>query len=208
MASGILFSHLNDPLQKQNIFDSVLFLMTIEYRPTQGFTINGKALNWGDDRPAVRKRLGIKYEEDDRLIDLSNFFNGDQSQNINVKRDLYGNATSAFSFHINYDQHHRLESIEIHKCAEVILKHVTLKFGEDLMTAMQSISTVDSNATETDNGEILYPELKMVVASSDSMGGDGNGLSYFYAAKDFIGLAFTPNGTRFKTSVASPPFAV
>lgn len=156
--------------------------MTIEYRPTQGFIINGKELNWGDDRPSTRRRLEIKYEEDDRLIDLSNFFSGDESQNINVKRDVYGSADSAFNFHINYDEHHCLESIEIHKCPEVILKNVTLRFGEDLMAVMQSISAVDNNATETDNGEILYPELKMVIASSDSMGGDGNGLSYFYAA--------------------------
>lgn len=158
--------------------------MTLEYRPTAGLTINGKELNWGDDRQSTRKKLGIKYTEDDRLIDLASLSGGDLSQNIDVKRDIYGSPDNLFFFHLNYDAENKLESVEIHKCENVLLEAITLEFGRDINFIQNALLNLDTTGGVIDSGEFLFPQIKVVVASDDTMGGEGSGFAYFYAANN------------------------
>jgi hypothetical protein len=156
--------------------------MTLEYRPTAGLTINGKEANWGDDRQTIRKKLGIKFSEDDHVIDIASFTGGDASENLDMKRDLYGNEETLFRFNLNYDAAQKLESIEIHECETVQIGKSTLQFGRDINEIQKALLKFDSTGGDLESGEILFPQIKVVVASSEVMGGEGNGLSYFYAA--------------------------
>lgn len=156
--------------------------MTLEYRPTAGLTVNGKELNWGDDRQTIRKKLGIKYSEDDNVIDLASFTGGDPSQNLDVKRDIYGNMENPFFFHLNYDTEQKLESVEIHKCETIGVGKIVLPFGQDIDQIQTELFKLDPKGGQLDSGEFLFPQIKVTVASSEAMGGDGSGLSYFYAA--------------------------
>jgi hypothetical protein len=156
--------------------------MTLEYRPATGLTINGKELNWGDDRQAARKKIGIKYSEDDRVIDLASLSDGNPSRNIDVKRDIYGNMENPFFFHLNYDSEQKLESIEIHKCESIRIENKELRFGLDIDDIHKELLTLDPKGGEIDSGEYLFPQIKLAVASSEVMGGDGSSFSYFYAA--------------------------
>ena len=158
--------------------------MTLAYRPTTGLIINGKELNWGDDREAIRKKLAIKYTEDDRVIDLATFTGGDPSQDIQVKRDVYGNIEAQFSFHLNYDVTHKLESIEIHRCNSVQIEMLTLVFNTDIDEIQKLLQKIDPSVNELDSGEFFFPNIKVVIASHDVMGGDGSGFTYFYASNN------------------------
>ena len=158
--------------------------MTLEYRPTIGLIINGKELNWGDDRVVTRKTLGINYAEDDRVIDLASFTGGDPSQDIQVKRDIYGSMEGAFYFHLNYDPSQKLESIEIHRCESIRVDVLTLVFDADIDEIQRQLQTIDPSVNELDSGEFFFPNIKVVVASHDVMGGDGSGFTYFYASNN------------------------
>jgi hypothetical protein len=158
--------------------------MTIEYRPNAGLTINGKDLNWGHHRLEVRKQVNIKYSEDNSVIDLSSFNNGDPSENIDVKRDVYGSAENAFFFHLNYDTHEQLESVEIHKADSIIIGPMTLSFAEDITAIAAKLSQLDKTMMEIDSGEYLFPEMKITIASNEAMEGDGTELGYFYAGSN------------------------
>jgi hypothetical protein len=158
--------------------------MTLEYRPTTGLIINGKELNWGDDRQFIRKTLAIKYSDDDRVIDLASFTGGDTSQDIQVKRDIYGNFDAQFSFHLNYDVTHKLESIEIHRFQSVQVETLTLVFNTDIDEIQRQLQEIDPSVNELDSGEFFFPNIKVVVASQDVMGGDGSGFTYFYASNN------------------------
>ncbi|HEY0653931.1 MAG TPA: hypothetical protein VGD65_12420 [Chryseosolibacter sp.] len=158
--------------------------MTIEYRPLQGFTISGKELNWGDDREVVRKKVAMQYEADNNIIDVSIAYNGDHANDIHVKRDLYNYWEKDLSFHLNYDLKEQLESVEIHCCEAVIIKGMRLGFGEDVANVRRQLSALTAEEHETAPGEFLFPGLKATISSDEAMGGDGNGLSYFYAASN------------------------
>lgn len=158
--------------------------MKLEYRPIAGLTINGKELNWGDDRQEIRKQLAIKYSEDDRIIDLASLSGGDVSQNIDVKRDIYGNTDNPFFFFLNYDVNQKLESIEVHKCESVQVQKLVLTFGLSIDEIQRQLLNLDSTANELDSGEFFFPKIKVVVASHEVMGGDGSDFAYFYAANN------------------------
>ena len=59
--------------------------MVIEYRPNRGFSINSTEFDWGEARESIREKLKFLHEEDDQTIELAQFFDGDESQNIQQK---------------------------------------------------------------------------------------------------------------------------
>jgi hypothetical protein len=156
--------------------------MTLEYRPISGLTINGKELNWGDDRQTTRKKLGIKYTEDDRVIDLASLSGVDPSQNIDVKRDIYGAMENLFFFHLNYDIAQKLESVEIHKCEAIQVENMVLQFGLDIDDIQKELLKLDPKGGVIESGEFVFPQLKVAIASSEVREDSGSGFSYFYAA--------------------------
>ena len=63
--------------------------MTIEYVPSEGFKLNSDIFNWGDDRESVREKLKNQHKEDDRIIEMAKFFDGDTGHDIEQRRDIY-----------------------------------------------------------------------------------------------------------------------
>ena len=63
--------------------------MTIEYLPNTGFKMNSVLFAWTDTRNAIRGNLNLKHKADDRVIELAQYWDGDESKNIKQRRDIY-----------------------------------------------------------------------------------------------------------------------
>ena len=87
-------------------------------------------------------------------------------------------------FFLNYNEDNKLQSIEIHGGIDVKIKNFTLEFKKDITIALKSLSAISENYSEVEDGNYVFEDLKMAIATSESMGGDGNGLDYFYASND------------------------
>ncbi len=163
--------------------------MKIEYLPNLGFSFNSKNIEWGNDRDSVRKKLGNKYKVDDRIIDLSDIYDGDESKNINQKRDLYSfGIFKKGKMVLNYDENNKINEIEIHSGIDISINSINLKFGINISNFINEFKKNKIEFLETEKGNYLFPKLKMVIANSESLGGNGNSLDYFYASSDISHL--------------------
>ena len=61
---------------------------------------------------------------------------------------------------------------------------ITLTFGNDISELIKEFKKHSYTPTVAKKGEYFFESLKMVIANSESMGGEGNGLDYFYAGAD------------------------
>jgi hypothetical protein len=152
--------------------------MTIHYLPNVGFRIESQEIKWGEKRDSIRKILKKEFQQDDGTIDNSPFFDGDTSYNIIYRRDLYKN------FKTTYDKDDCLTELEVHQEADVLVSGITLMFGKDISEFINQFKKLNNNPTVVNEGEYFFESLKMVIATSQSMGGEGNGLDYFYVGKD------------------------
>jgi hypothetical protein len=152
--------------------------MTIHYLPDLGFKIESKEIKWGDKRDLVRQNLTEEFQQDDGTIDNSQFFDGDTSYNIIYRRDLYKN------FKTTYNKDDCLTELEVHQEVDVLVSGITLIFGKDISEFTNQFKKLNYNPTVVKEGEFFFESLKMVIATSQSMGGEGNGLDYFYAGKN------------------------
>ena len=163
--------------------------MNLEYLPNQGFIINSVKIEWNLERDSVRNRLGNKHKSDDRIIDVAEFFDGDKSKNIDQKRDIYESLYSKDdSFFLSYDQNNLLTELEVHKGFNIILDGVKLEFGNEILDYIKKFQIKGIEWTEIESGNYLLPILKANIANSESLGGDGTGLRYFYGALDISHL--------------------
>lgn len=163
--------------------------MTIEYIPNTGFKINSVSFNWTDDRNAIRGNLNLKHKADDRVIDLAKYWDGDESKNIKQRRDIYEDygANSSYFF-LNYSEDDKLEALEFHWGATIVVAGVELNFDKDIDDCVSRLDEIDSEKIELEEGNYLFKNLKITIASSESMGGEGNDLGYFYASRDISHL--------------------
>jgi hypothetical protein len=152
--------------------------MTIQYLPNEGFKIDIKEIKWGYKRDLIRQLLSEEFQQHDGTIDNSQFFDGDTSYNINYRQDLYKN------YNINYDKDDCIKEFEIHHNADILVLGITLKFGKDISEFLNKFKKLNHLPTTVKEGEFFFERLKMVIATSESMGGEGNGLAYFYAGVD------------------------
>jgi hypothetical protein len=120
----------------------------------------------------------LEFKEDNGLLDNSQFFDGDNSFNIVYRRDLYKNFTTIF----NTDD--CLTELEVFSNVDISVSGTTLTFGKDIDEFLHEFKRKNNQPTEIENGQFLFESLKMTIGNSESMGGDGNGLAYFYAGKD------------------------
>ena len=163
--------------------------MEIHYMPGIGFEMLSQSIQWGEQRESIRRKLQNKHKDDDRITDLSHVFDGDESHNIHQRRDIYTNSNSGENyFFLNYDTEHKFNEIEVHWGFDVIVNGVKLQFNKDISHAVTELKKTSASVSEIEPGNFLFHDLKMVIASSEAMGGDGDGLSYFYAAKDISHL--------------------
>ena len=159
--------------------------MILEYQPNKGFIINSVELQWGESRDSVRRKLDFQHQEDDRTIELAQFFDGDESQNIKQRRDIYRNSyNTTNSFFLSYDENHKLEQLEVHEGIKIVVGNFILRFDQDIDAYISALSEIDSENQELDDGNHLFPNLKLTISNSESNGGEGNGLNYFYASVD------------------------
>ncbi len=169
--------------------------MILEYIPDKGFIINAISCEWGEDRENIRRKLGNQHKEDNSTFDLASFFDGDESRNIERRRDIYrievNNKNFLFfkiasktvnEFFLHYDLNDKLREIEIQDGVVVLIEGAELKLGDDTDACVGKLRSVDNEVVELENGNFLFKKLKVNLANSNSMGGEGNGLSYFYAS--------------------------
>ncbi|WP_343533944.1 hypothetical protein [Pedobacter sp.] len=162
--------------------------MTIDYSPKSGFSIDKISIKWSESREVVREKLNQKHKEDDKIIELAQFFDGDKSYDINQLRDIYESSNLSKSyFFLNYDKNGGLSELEIHGGAKIMLHGIILEFEMPIEIVLDKLS-VFNEAYEANAGNYLFPNLNISISTDEAMGGEGKRLSYFYAAKDIQDL--------------------
>lgn len=159
--------------------------MRIIYFPNTGFQIDTIAFNWKEDRSSVRIKLLNTHKEDDRIIEMSEFFGGDTSHNMEQRRDIYKDIKGAVNyFFLSYDAADRLCELEVHWGIEIKVKNIDLKFEEDINEPLKRLERIGEKYLENEEGDYLFENLKMTIANAESIGGEGNNLAYFYCAEN------------------------
>jgi len=158
--------------------------MKIEIIPNIGLLIDGNEFNWGNYRTSLRENLKNQHKEDDNVFEMSEFFEGDSSYDIIQKRDIYQNINNRENyFFLNYDKEEKLESLEAHSGIIISINNIELSFEKDINEYLKLFKSNGEYYIEIEDGNYLFQNLKITIANSESMGGDGNGLSYFYTSK-------------------------
>ncbi|WP_303317329.1 hypothetical protein Q4Q34_01390 [Flavivirga abyssicola] len=164
--------------------------MDIEYLPNKGFILNSVKIEWNDERNTVREKIGNRHKEDDKTIDVAQFFEGDESMNIHQKRDVYENLNSKNDIlFLNYNKDNKLKELEVHSGFDILIDNIRLGFGNEISDFINQFQKNGIEYSETEKGNYLLKKLKILIADSESMGGNGTRLSYFYATSDISHLA-------------------
>jgi hypothetical protein len=159
--------------------------ITLTYQPDKGVFIGDTLLLWGSDRQQVRRLLNDKFEIADNLIDL-----GDPTQNIVQHRDIYQNYQGQDNFFfLNFDENQQLTELEVHHGFIINVAGVVIDFSMHIDKAADLLEGISRDAIRFSDGTYFFNDLKLTIASSGTMGGDGNQLSYFYCSRDVSHLA-------------------
>ena len=157
--------------------------MLLKIIPNKGFSLGPNKFHWNENRDTVRKKLNFSFTKDDRIIDLAYLFDGNESSNIDQKRDIYQNVNNSKNyFFLNYNEHNCLEELEVHSGLKIMINDLLLEFNKDIQTQLQELQNKGHNYIKLEEGNYLFKGLKITIASSESCGGEGNGLSYLYAS--------------------------
>ena len=159
--------------------------VTLTYQPDKGVFFDDALLFWDADRQQVRTLLNGKFEIGDNVVDLSQYNNGDTSQNIIQRRDIYKNYKGQDNFFfLNFDTNDRLTEVEVHYGLDINIEDVKLDFATDIEKVTELLDSISDSKEQLSEGEYFYKNLKLTVGSSEGMGGEGRELSYLYCAKD------------------------
>ncbi|OQP47728.1 hypothetical protein [Niastella populi] len=154
--------------------------LTLTYQPDKGVFIDNKLLLWSSDRQQVRTLLNGKFEIADNVIDL-----GDATQSLIQRRDIYESYQGLDNFFfLNFDENEQLTEVEVHYGLTINVAGVIIDFSMDIEKAADLLCGISADKKQLSDGEYFFKNLKLTIASSDSMGGEGNDLSYFYCSKD------------------------
>ena len=163
--------------------------ITVTYQPDKSVSIGDTVLLWDTDRQQVRRLLNDKFKIADDVIDLSQYNNGDTSKNIIRRRDIYENFKEQENFFfLNFDSNDKLTEIELHHGLVISIEGVDIEFSMDVKKVVELLSSISNDKKKLSDGEYLFEKLKLTIASSDAMGGDGTELAYFYCSKDISHL--------------------
>ncbi len=163
--------------------------ITLTYQPDKSISFGKILLLWDTDRNQTRQLLNDNFEISDNVIDLSQYNNGDTSQNIIQRRDIYRNFQGQDNFFfVNYDNEDRLRDIEIHHGLDININGKVINFSMDIEKVTELLGNISNDKKLLSEGEYFFNDLKLTIASSDAMGGDGKELSYFYCSKDVTHL--------------------
>jgi hypothetical protein len=163
--------------------------ITLTYESDKSISFGDILLLWGTDRHKVRQLLNGNFEINDNVIDLSQYNNGDILQNIAQRRDIYRNYKGNENFFfLNFDNEDKLRDIEIHYGLDININGEVINFSMDIDEVAGLLDNISSDKKNLSDGEYFFQSLKLTIASSEAMGGDGNKLSYFYCSKDVTHL--------------------
>ena len=163
--------------------------ITVTYQPDKSVSFGDTVLLWGTDRQQVRRLLNDNFKIADDVIDLSQYNNGDTSKNIIQRRDIYENYKGQENFFfLNFDSNDKLTEIELHHGFIIGIEDVEIDFSMDVEKVAELLTSISNDKKQPSDGEYLFEKLKLTIASSDAMGGEGNELSYFYCGKDITHL--------------------
>ena len=132
----------------------------------------------------VRGNLGGIFEEEDRMVDLSEYFEDGENHTIEQRRDLYHDEEDSYCFYLNYDDEDLLTELEVHSGLAILVNGHEMQFDSDIYRILESMNDSGNRGIELEEGNYLFQDLKMTIASSAATGGDGNGLAYFYGAEN------------------------
>ncbi len=163
---------------------------TLTYQPDKGIALGDILLLWGTGRQQVRTLLNARFEVNDNSIELSQNSEVDAPCNIIQRRDIYTNYRELDNlFFLNFDTNDLLTEVELHHGIDINIEGVVIDFSmgiEKVVDLLDSISAGEKK--ELSEGEYFFKKLKLTIASSDAMGGEGNELSYFYCSNDITHL--------------------
>jgi hypothetical protein len=164
--------------------------MLIKYIQNKGIVIGDNEIYWNEKRSIIRNYLENKHQEDDRIITMDAYFEGEESKTFNQKRDIYQNFHSDENlFFLSYDENDELKEFEFHIDIDVQIENTNIKSGQELEEIINNFETNSHKVFEIEQGNYLIPSLKISLMDDEYMGGDSeNTLSYFYAAKDISHL--------------------
>ena len=161
--------------------------ITLTYQPDKSISFGELLLPWGVDRQKIRILLNGNYEINDSVIELNQYNNGETSQNIVQRRDIYKNYLSQDNFFfLNFDENDKLQDIEIHHGLVINIGTIIVSFEMDIEKVADLINGISSSKRKISEGEYLFEDLKLAIASSEAMGGEGNELSYFYCSGQYV----------------------
>lgn len=148
--------------------------MTIElcYLPDQGIKYGEQLLNWGMTRTTVRAALQGVYEPAD--VEIAGVF---------YRRDIYTEIDHQPLFlFMNYSSDEQFVESEIHQAVDLCILNKTIRIGMSFQDAVNTLSELTSSSIVIEEGEVLFPELKLSISSGARMGGeeDDESLSYIY----------------------------
>jgi len=148
------------------------------YKPNIGVIINELALNWGIKRETVRKMLNNAHKAHDHIVAQPGEF--DVSQRRDIYNDFYYGRQ--FFFFLNYDDNSCLMEVEVHLGVDIIIDNVTLTFEKRLSDIIEELKSVSPSIIKLRDGDYFFKDLKITIADSKAMGGEGSDLSYFYCS--------------------------
>lgn len=164
--------------------NKVLEMMKLEYIPKIGFVFDGKEVRWRSSRNVVRENLGREFEEEDRMVDLSEYFEDGESHTIEQRRDFYHDEGDSYCFYLNYDEEDLLTELEVHSGLTILVNGHEMQFNSDIYRILVLMNDTGNQGIELEEGNYLFQDLKITIASSAATGGEGNGLAYFYGAEN------------------------
>jgi hypothetical protein len=149
----------------------------------------GIEINWSTPRNIVREKLFGTYEEKNTFIDMSIYNSGNTEFNIFQRRDVYEmlNKLPCLIF-FNYDKNDLLRDIEMHTGVSLKIGNLILSFDKDIDIAIDELKVISNKIQVVDIENIVFNDLKLVIASNDAMGGEGNNLGYVYISNDISHL--------------------
>ncbi len=163
--------------------------ITVTYQPDKSVSFGDAVLFWDTDRQQVRTLLKEKFKIADNVIDLSQDNNGDTSKNIIQRRDIYKNYKGQENFFfLNFDSNDKLTEIELHHGFIIGITGVDIDFSMDIEKVSELLTSISNDKKQLSEGEYFFEKLKLTIASSEAMGGEGTELAYFYCSKDISHL--------------------
>ncbi|RYZ90882.1 MAG: hypothetical protein EOP06_07395 [Proteobacteria bacterium] len=166
--------------------------MDIIYQVNLGFSINDVTITWGMPRGKVRELLMKDFKEDNATLDFSEIFakTEDDDFDFSQRRDIYsGLVNEGDSIFMLYDDEDRLSEFEVHENISVSISDFRLYSGQPLEEILEWADNEEYGLEQSEPGNYIIPELKITFADFNAMGGNDDGLAYFYASADVSHLS-------------------